>query len=61
MTQRSSSSQEPRHLGVLAAMQVRANPSLSPRPATAGVVSPAPDFRSIIGHRAYAACLRGRG
>jgi hypothetical protein len=37
------------------------NPSLSPRPATAGVVSPAPDFRSIIGHRAYATCLRGRG
>ncbi len=38
---------------------VRPNPSLSPRPTTAGVVSPAPAVRSIIGHRAYATCLRG--
>ena len=40
---------------------MRPNPSLSPRPATAGAVSPAPAVRSIIGHRAYATCLRGRG
>ena len=40
---------------------VTPNPSLSPRPTTAGVVSPAPVFRSIIGHRAYATYLRGRG
>jgi hypothetical protein len=49
------------NLHVRGRVSVRPNPSLSPRPTTAGGVSPVPAVRSIIGHRAYAACLRGRG
>ena len=41
--------------------RLRPNNSLNPRPATAGVVSPARASRSIIAVRAYATCLRGRG
>jgi hypothetical protein len=43
------------------ATRARPNPSLSPRPATAGVVSPVRAIRSIITNRAYNTCLRGRG
>ena len=32
----------------------------SSRPATAGAVSPVPASRTIVGHRAYSTCLRGR-
>jgi hypothetical protein len=41
--------------------RVKPNPSLNPRPATVGAVSPVPGGRTIIGHRAYSTCLRGRG
>jgi hypothetical protein len=40
---------------------VRPNPSLNPRPATAGSVSLVRGTRCIIANQAYAACLRGRG
>jgi len=44
-----------------AAAELRANPSLNPRLATAGVVSPVRASRGIIAYRAYATCLRSRG
>ena len=37
------------------------NPSLNPRLATAGVVSPARATRTIVAVRAYNTCLRSRG
>ncbi|SUS05866.1 hypothetical protein DF3PB_220003 [uncultured Defluviicoccus sp.] len=37
------------------------NPSLNPRPATAGAVSPVRAIPSIIAARAYITCLRGWG
>jgi hypothetical protein len=40
---------------------LRPNPSLNPRPATAGAVSPVRVSSSIVAHRAYSTCLRGRG
>jgi hypothetical protein len=40
---------------------LRPNPSLNPRPATAGGVSLVRGTRCIIANQAYAARLRGRG
>jgi len=50
-----------RRIGSLRMNTVRPNPSLSPRPTTAGVVSPVRASSSIIANRAYNTCLRGRG
>ena len=36
------------------------NPSVNPRPTTAGTVSPVRGLCGIIAHRAYSAYLRGR-
>jgi hypothetical protein len=58
---------QPRHCGLqnptrpVAARRVLPNPSLNPRPATAGSVSLVCGAFGTFAHQAYAACLRGRG